>query len=104
MSSPKFSAGDKVAVCTRFLEVVLPEARITDCRYEFGGAVATHPLFLTDMPSRSGFVYRISNGPVSKLSGASCWYHETSLRPIIDGEYEEDTQDIQSPIERGVSA
>lgn len=98
MSNPKFSIGDKVAVCELSPSaIVIPITTVERVVYFDAGTPATDSVG-NKILFTAGYYYAVADyfGP----DGDSLWYFEENrLRPILPGEYTEDTQDIHKPIE-----
>lgn len=87
MSNPKFAVGERVAVCTTPLNVVIPKTKVVEVTFSpkmqlvnMGGKVALNV-----------WNYRVADH--------SSWFAEWTLRPIFPGEYDESNQDQALPVE-----
>jgi hypothetical protein len=86
MSNPKFSIGDKVAVCTADLSIVIPATVVLDRRWSEGARIITgnSPALYT------GWSYLVAGAPL--------FGREYCLRPILPGEYLTTSEESHSGI------
>lgn len=98
MSGPKFHVGQRVAVCTRNLLVVIPSTVVIKVRWtDATDSVLSH---LTGKTHRqiAEFGYLVKDSPIG-LFGQPIWFSESSLRPLNDDDYKDDeTQEINKPL------
>ncbi len=96
MNNPKFTVGQDVGVCClpRF-SLVIPKTKVIEI-------LSLEKGDLVQLPDRRGRANR--SGNFYLVVDHDKFLNEEWIRPYSEGDYNEDTQDIQSPIERGVSA
>jgi hypothetical protein len=88
MSDPKFSIGDKVAICTPGLYLVIPETVITDRWFLDDDVYVVHPTM--EAIRYSGWVYT--------FIGHHKPTREKNIRPLLPGEYLTTSEESHSGI------
>lgn len=90
MTNPLYSVGQDVAVCTRKLEVVIPQTKVVAYEFRFAGRVI-NPLTGAIQQVGDRHCYQVDDAARSSITGKKLWFREQCLRPINpDTEYLED--------------
>lgn len=89
-SAPKFSVGQKVAVCTSDLSVVIPETFVV--AYSFLPKRLARDISGEVRPFREGWYYKVRDAPLS-LDGLPVSFFEPCLREVDDDDYEEQEEE-----------
>jgi hypothetical protein len=87
VSEPKFQVGDRVAVCTSNLAVVIPITAVTEREYQDRG-YWRDPVQGGLREFSAGWAYCIEACPRDS-QGRRTWFAEWTLRPIQPDEYTE---------------
>ena len=87
MSEPKFHVGQKVAVLTAGLEVVLPTATVSTVSH-YGGGMRRHPITNVARQVPACWQYQVAESPYPDIC-----YGEWCLRPLKDDDYTIETEE-----------
>jgi hypothetical protein len=87
MSNPKFSVGQRVAVCTAELDIVIPQTVVVWVKYFYSYVII-----------QNGKIVRCQPGWGYRVHGFPGFLAERCLRPIDDDEYREDSTEMDSEV------